>query len=106
MYCIRAASEAVPLGEEVHLPIIFSPTVFERLPPGPNQEVSDLALRLIGTLSLHGKLDVPVQHLTPEFPRIVRRMVQVSSNQCHLCFELRGYRNRHAVFIIAWCEGS
>jgi hypothetical protein len=49
MYCIRAASEAVPLGEEVHLPVIFSPTVFERLPPGPNQELSDLALRLIGT---------------------------------------------------------
>ncbi len=47
IYCITSASEAVPLGEDIHLPIIFSAAVFDRLPAGPNLEVSHMALRLI-----------------------------------------------------------
>lgn len=45
--CITSASEAVPLGEDIHLPVIFSAAVFDRLPAGPNLEISHVALRLI-----------------------------------------------------------
>lgn len=37
----------MPLGEDIHLPVIFSAAVFDRLPAGPNLEVSHMALRLI-----------------------------------------------------------
>ncbi len=47
MFCIKSASEAVPLGEEVHLPVVFSQEVFARLPAGV-PEVSSIALRMIG----------------------------------------------------------
>ena len=46
MHCIRYASEAVPLGEDTSLPMIFGDQVLGRLSQRPLQGLGERRLRL------------------------------------------------------------
>jgi hypothetical protein len=47
LHCLKCASEAVELGEEKVLPVLFSAQVFSRLPRDPADAVYLTAIRLI-----------------------------------------------------------
>ncbi|KAJ9116745.1 hypothetical protein QFC20_000680 [Naganishia adeliensis] len=47
LHCLKCASEAVELGEEKVLPVLFSAQVFSRLPRDPTDAVYLTAIRLI-----------------------------------------------------------
>lgn len=47
LHCLKCASEAVELGEEKVLPVLFSTQVFGRLPRDPEDAVYLTAIRLI-----------------------------------------------------------
>lgn len=47
LHCIRFVSEAVPLGEETTLPMVFSSDVFSRLPKGEDNRIALATIRMI-----------------------------------------------------------
>ena len=69
MHCIRYASEAVPLGEDTSLPLIFGDQVLGRLSQRPLQGQGESRLRLTVVCMIRE----PLLHVTsPEDDKVAR----------------------------------